>query len=97
MAKRLKITSRAWLDLRDIVAYISKDNPTAADRVGAELLNRAEPLVRFPELGKRVSGKTDIRVLVQRPILIFYRVEHETVRILRFWHSSRDPRSLRFD
>ena len=69
---QLRITSQAARDLREIVAYIARDNPAAAERFGLALVEKAELLKAFPLLGKKVKGTEKDRVLVEDPVLIFY-------------------------
>jgi toxin ParE1/3/4 len=87
----LRITSRADSDLREIVAYIARDNPAAAERVGLRLIERAELLTNFPKLGREVRQRRGDRVLAEGNILIFYRLDLRAriVEIKRFWHSAR--------
>ena len=88
---QLRITSQAARDLRDIVRYIARDNPAAAERFGLALVEKAELLKTFPMLGKKVKGRGDDRVLVREPILIFYRpdIAAGVIVIKRFWHGAR--------
>jgi plasmid stabilization system protein ParE len=53
---QLRITSQAARDLHEIVAYIARDNPTAAERVGLALVGSrkqqllwAKRLESFPQ------------------------------------------------
>jgi plasmid stabilization system protein ParE len=87
----LRITSRAQRDLREIVEYIARDNPGAAERVGLRLIEQVELLTKFPKLGREVRQRRGNRVLPERNILIFYHL-HPNARIVeikRFWHSAR--------
>ena len=87
----LRITSRAQRDLREIVEYIARDNPGAAERVGLRLIEQVELLTKFPKLGREVRQRRGNRVLAEGNILIFYRL-HPSARIVeikRFWHSAR--------
>jgi plasmid stabilization system protein ParE len=86
-------------DLEAITAFIAKDNPRAAEQFGLRLIDRAELLGAFPALGRPVLGKPNVRVLLETPVKIYYRVmpADQSVEILRFWHASRDPDSLSFD
>jgi plasmid stabilization system protein ParE len=68
---QLRLTSQAARDLQEIVSYIARDNPAAAERFGLALVEKAELLKTFPMLGKKVTGTKEDRVLVQAPILIF--------------------------
>lgn len=78
-------------DLRAIVQYIGKDNPTRARSFGKELQGKAELLARHPELGRtgRPGLPDYVRELVVHPnYIVFYRVQAEarTVQILRVKH-----------
>ena len=78
-------------DLRGIVQYIGKDNPTPAKNFGKELRAKVKPLAQHPELGRpgRLPG---IRELVAHPnYIVFYRVldEARTVQILRVKHATQ--------
>ena len=86
-------------DLDAITAYIAKDNPKAAEQFGYWLIARAELLGIFPKLGRPVHGKRNVRVLLETPVQIYYRLvpAARSVEILRFWHASRDPDSLTMD
>ena len=88
---QLRITSQAARDLREIVAYIARDNPSAAQRFGFALVEKAELLKTFPLLGKKVKGTEKDRVLVEDPVLIFYQPDTVTgvIVIRRFWHGAR--------
>jgi toxin ParE1/3/4 len=88
---QLRLTSQAARDLRDIVAYIARDNPAAAERFGFALVAKAELPKKFPLLGKKVKGTEKDRVLVEDPILIFYQPDNAAgvIVIKRFWHGAR--------
>ena len=88
---QLRLTSQAARDLREIVAYIARDNPVAAERFGLALVEKAELLQKFPLLGKKVQGTENDRVLVEDPILIFYQPDNAAgvIVIKRFWHGAR--------
>jgi toxin ParE1/3/4 len=88
---QLRLTSQAARDLREIVAYIARDNPVAAERFGLALVEKAELLQKFPLLGKKVQGTENDRVLVEDPILIFYQPDKAAgvIVIKRFWHGAR--------
>ena len=88
---QLRLTSQAARDLREIVAYIARDNPVAAERFGLALVEKAELLKKFPLLGKKVQGTEKDRVLMEDPILIFYQPDNTggVIVIKRFWHGAR--------
>ena len=57
---QLRLTSQAARDLREIVAYIARDSPAAAERFGLALVEKAELLQKFPLLGKRFKEQKTI-------------------------------------
>jgi addiction module RelE/StbE family toxin len=89
----------ALADLREITAYIARDNVEAAKRFANRLVDLAESLRRMPRKGRPVKGWTDVRVMVLSPYLIFYRfdVRENRVEVLRFWHGARDPRTFEIE
>ena len=64
---KLRLTRQAVQDLADIADYIRKQNPQAALRVRAAILESLQNLVLFPQVGRqqKVEG---VRKLVTRPV-----------------------------
>jgi plasmid stabilization system protein ParE len=93
MDYKIIISGRAIADLRSIVTHIAKDNPTAAERFGIELIQRAKPLAQFPHLGRVVPEENDenIREIIFKSYRIFYRVNEQTrlIEVIRYWHAAR--------
>jgi plasmid stabilization system protein ParE len=95
MDYRVILSRPALRDLGEIARYIAKANPTAAERVGMELVCLAESLAALPHRGGQLRARPGVRRLVSNPYLVTYRID-ETERIvyvLRFWHAKRDPQS----
>ena len=91
---RIEWRPMAREDLRAIVRYIGKDNPTRAKSFGKELRDKTKPLAQHPELGRkgRPGLPEWLRELVVHPnYVIFYRVlaEVRTVEILRVKHAAQ--------
>lgn len=80
----------AWL--REIHDYISADSPDAAKRVVAGIIDRAEQLAEFPELGQQLllRQSRDTRVLLYGHYRIAYRVSNDRVEILGVYHGALD-------
>jgi plasmid stabilization system protein ParE len=59
------------------------------------MIDAIDRLRRFPYLGSRVRGLTDVRQFVHRPMVIQYRVWEADgiVEILKIRHSARRPKS----
>ncbi len=88
---RLIITEPAEQDLRDMVAYIAADNPSAARAVYQKVVATAQHLADLPALG-RTGQLPDTRELLVSglPYLIVYRVHRDTIAVLAVPHTARD-------
>jgi len=63
MKELYALSSYALRDLFEILDYIRKDDPEAADRVEAELLGKCESLARMPGQGHRRPDYTVAPIL----------------------------------
>jgi toxin ParE1/3/4 len=90
---KLRFTRRATQDLADIADYIRKQNPQAALRVRAAILESLQNLVLFPQIGRqqKVEG---VRKLVTRhyPYLVYYTADEsaEEIIIITIQHPARE-------
>jgi toxin ParE1/3/4 len=77
-------------DLIQVRRFIAMDNPSAAARVANRIRSAVPELAMQPGMGRpgRVPGTRE-RVLVDAPYIIAYRVEEDSVVILRVLHTSR--------
>ena len=93
MAYRIAWTPLAVQDLRDLCAFIARDNPGAAQRLGNSLLQQAESVALFPQSGRMVPEKKDplVREAIVGSYRLIYRVDdaHQTIAIARIWHGAR--------
>jgi plasmid stabilization system protein ParE len=85
------LSDTAQTDLDNIVQYIAVHNPTAAEKLGLELIDLAMSLQTFPYRGSRVRKHPRVRKLVQSDYVITYRVRepNRTVEVLGFTHGAR--------
>jgi plasmid stabilization system protein ParE len=90
---KLRFTPRAIYDLSTIAEYIREQNPGAALRVRAAILESLQSLVLFPHVGRpqKVEG---VRKLVTRRYryLVYYTVDEraDEAIILAIQHPARD-------
>ena len=77
-------------DLIQVRRFIAMDNPSAAARVADRIRSAVPKLADQPGLGRpgRVPGTRE-RVLAEIPYIIAYRVEENSLVILRVLHTSR--------
>jgi plasmid stabilization system protein ParE len=89
----LRFTPRARDDLREIVDFIAKEDPAAADRVGSAILDTAALIAARPYIGIRNARAPELRSrLVRRyPYRIHYFVQDADVWIVHIRHSARRP------
>jgi toxin ParE1/3/4 len=93
---RVLWTRLALIDLEAIGDYIGRENPTAAARVVTAILDQAQTLASFPDMGRagRIAGTREL-VIAGAPFVIPYRVRDSGVEILAVFHASRKwPESL---
>ena len=56
MGCKIIFAPQAIADLAEIVSYIAKDNPEAAERVGLALIERVTILENFPLIGAPIPN-----------------------------------------
>ncbi len=79
--------------LGDLVHFISKDNPSAAENMGSAIIEKILLLGRFPRLGKkfRKMNRDDVREILISPYRVIYQI-HEREKIISIstiWHGAR--------
>jgi toxin ParE1/3/4 len=94
MGYKVIFAPQALEQLEQIVRYIAQDDPAAAERFGNYLVDRAQLLADFPELGTSYRKRRNVRRILCKPYFIYYRVrrDEQGIEIMDFWHSARrDP------
>ena len=89
-------TDEAIDDLRQLVAYISTDNPTAAVKLGETVIQKSMLLSMHPRFGKifRKLGNDDVREMTIPPYRLIYEVDDANLQVLvRMLHhgARREP------
>jgi len=89
--KRLVFAEPAAHDLDSIIDHIALDNPPAAEKVYRSIVEAADRLRRFPELGRpgRLPRTRELS-LSGLPYLVVYEADADTVTVLAVFHASRD-------
>jgi toxin ParE1/3/4 len=94
---RLVWSPEAVEDLASLRAYIAEDDPAAARRVALHILHDVETLLPGnPDMGRpgRVPGTREL-VVPKTPFIVPYRLQGQTIQILRVYHGARRwPESL---
>lgn len=91
MAYKVIFAPAAIARLEDIVRYIAADDPGTAKTFALHLINRAELLGDFPELGTAYRKRRNVRRLRCDPYFIYYRLRpaERVIEIMEFWHAAR--------
>ena len=81
----------AIADLIALRAYIAEGNPAAARRIALHIIHNVEELLSAnPDIGRpgRVPGTREL-VIPKTPFIVPYRVQADTIQILRVFHGAR--------
>ena len=83
----------------EVVAYIARNNPSAARKIGESILKKVLVLGQFPRIGKVFPklAREDVREIPVGPYRIIYHVQDNKrcVTILTVWHGARKEPELR--
>jgi plasmid stabilization system protein ParE len=97
MGWKVALTDEAEADLGAVVAFLAKQSPAAAERIGLELVEKIFSLNHQPNRGAPVRKRPGLRKLAHRHYLLIYRINEAAslVEIVRIWDNRRDPVRLR--
>jgi toxin ParE1/3/4 len=86
----------ALTDLDHVYQYIAADNPDAADRTIAEILDRIRGLVVFPQQGRKRSDLTSrpLRFVRVGEYLIAYAAAEKPLWVVAVLHGRLSPRVM---
>lgn len=80
-------------DLHDLVRTIAADSPERAESFAYQLMQQADKLQEFPEIGRQVPEQRspNIREIIVAPYRVIYRVRlpQQIVEVVRIWHGAR--------
>jgi len=86
MSKPVTWTRRATRTLTVILHYAADSDPDAAEALRNTIVDRAEQLGHFPQLGPPSLRGTRKLVVTGTPYMLFYRETLERVDIVGLWH-----------
>lgn len=72
------------------IAYIAQDNPLAAITQGDRIAEQVNMLLQHPEMGRpgRKKGTREL-VISRTPFVVVYRIQSDTIQVIRLLHSSQ--------
>jgi plasmid stabilization system protein ParE len=97
MGWQVAITDQADADLGNVVAFLARKSPTAAERIGLELVDLIFSLDQMPKRGAPMRKRPSLRKIAHRHHLVIFRVNEAEalVEIVRVWDNRQDPKKLR--
>jgi addiction module RelE/StbE family toxin len=95
----VNISKTAKIDLREIIKYISINNPMNALKVLKKIEDRINSLKHFPERGGYVpellrKNIKDYRQLIEPPWRIIYKIDKNIVHVLIIIDSRRNTQDI---
>lgn len=98
MAKRLVWSVRSRKELFDILSYWNKriGNRRYSKKLYTEIRRKMQSVLKFNDIGK-VASKKDIRYVVIKDYLLFYKIGKSSVEIISVWDNRRDPKDLKLN
>ena len=87
---RIRLTDLAQADLESVQAHVAPDTPTVSVDQVLRVLDSAESLEEYPNLGRagRVPGTREL-VVGGTPYLVIYQVHTSTLWVLCVLHHAR--------
>jgi len=84
-------------NLEDIRDYIEDNGDAkAADSVVEKIFNVCSSLQKMPKMGKaRDELAPGVRSITSGNYVIYYRINEQSIDVLRVWHSHRDIAALK--
>jgi plasmid stabilization system protein ParE len=92
MARALVWSPEAIDDVEGIAAYIERDSPWYARAVASKIVETAETIPRYPELGRVVPeiGDPAIRERFVHRYRVIYRIEQTRILLAAVIHGRQD-------
>jgi addiction module RelE/StbE family toxin len=95
----VNVNKIAKKSLREIIKYISENNPRNALNILKRIENRINTLSHFPERGGYVpellkNNIKDYRQLIEPPWRIIYRIDNDIVNVLLIIDSRRNTQDI---
>jgi len=89
----VRFTPTGRAQLLAAIAYIRRENPTAAARFRQRAEQALRRLEQFPESSRVAPEFPDLpyREVIVSPYRFFYRIKETTVWVVAVWHGAQPP------
>ena len=72
------------------IAYIAKENPSAAISQGDRIAEQVDMLLQYPEMGRTGRKKGTRELVISRtPFIVVYRIKGTRIELIRLLHTSQ--------
>jgi len=99
MGHKVIWTDEAIADLRQLVSFISRDNPIAAVKLGEAIIQKSMILAGYPRFGRRLQKlqKDTLRELIIPPYRLIYEIDNaaQVVYVRVLWHGARQEPEIK--
>jgi plasmid stabilization system protein ParE len=96
MGWQVAITDQPDADPGNVVAFLAQKSPTAAERIGLELVDLIFSLDQMPNRDAPMRKRPSLRKIAHRHLVISRFNEAATlVEIVRVWDNRQNPSKLR--
>jgi toxin ParE1/3/4 len=86
-------TKLSLADLKTLVRFIARDDPSVARRFGDHLVSKVDNVVQFPRMGRMVPEfhRDLLLEIIVSPYRIVYEIDdhRNTITVFRIWHGAR--------
>lgn len=90
---RVRVARRAKIDLLEILNYVARDNPRAADKLEQRFTGSLSSLQHFPERFSKIREKFYTRFVYRHALVssyrIIFRIWGRDVLVVRIIHQAR--------
>lgn len=94
MAKELNWTQAARKDFHRCLDIIARDSPEAAEKWALLVLESAERLLQFPEMGREVPELPSfLELIIGKNYRLIYRIRKDKIYLSRLLHARQDFRT----
>lgn len=94
---RIIWTENASYDYAQILNYLQNSwSFKVANNFIDEVDKKLETLLKNYDVFEKVQGLTVQKLLINKHITLFYKVEKDKIYLIHFWNNSQNPENLKF-
>lgn len=93
---QIKWTKKALLSLAETLEYwnIHNSSQTYSKKLRREVKKKQVELSKNPKIGTKTAFEEIFKIKILKYYFLFFRIENNSIEILAFWDSRRNPDDL---